>query len=96
MTKEDLDQLFKNFNLKEFYLGELIKKPDVEGCVLMNNVWYLYSTDNLANITYTGPFRNDSIVYACALRLNLSKHFKKYKFSKDDRHIYMHNHYRES
>ena len=42
----------------------------------------------------TGPFSEKGIVYACAMMLHQASGLEEYRFSDEERSIYIHSHYR--
>ena len=78
---------------EDFRIGEYIRKPNCQGCFPHGDGWFLYRIDEHNNPQITGPFSEKSIVYACALMLHQTSGLGKYRFSDEDRSIYIHNHY---
>lgn len=93
---DELINLFesKNVNMDGFVIGKVLTKPGLEGCILVDQGWFLYSVDDWGNVIYTGPFSGKSIVYACAIRLHSSKLFPEYKFGEKELSILFHSHFR--
>lgn len=81
--------------LKNFSIGEKKTSPDQKGCYATENGWYLYEVDDHAQCVICGPFDDNAIVYACALKLHISKQFQEYRFSDQDRETYLHVHIHE-
>ena len=79
---------------ENFYIGEYVRKPNCQGCFPIGDRWYLFRIDEHNTPQITGPFRQQGIVYACALMLHQTSGLGKYRFSDEDRSIYIHNHYR--
>lgn len=68
--------------------------PNTQGIFKKQDNWYVYQTDERNNVDIIGPFDKNEIIYATAISLHLSDHFKEYEFSKDARNRYIHNHFR--
>lgn len=79
---------------KDFCTGEFVRKPNCQGCFPMGKDWYIFRIDEQNTPQITGPFRQEGIVYACALMLNQAAGLEEYRFSEEERSIYIHNHYR--
>ena len=77
-----------------FRTGEYIRKPDSLGCFPHGDGWFLYRIDEQNNPQITGPFSEKGIVYACALMLHQASGLEEYRFSDEERSIYIHQHYR--
>lgn len=76
-----------------FCRGEFVHKPNSQGCFPMGEAWYIYRIDEKNTPQITGPFSQKGIIYACALMLNQSAGLEEYRFSDEERSIYIHNHY---
>ena len=79
---------------KDFFMGEYVRKPNCQGCFPMGEAWYIYRTDEKNIPQITGPFTQKGVIYACALMLNQSAGLEEYRFSDEERSVYIHNHYR--
>ena len=79
---------------KGFCTGEYIHKPNCQGCFPMGEEWYIFRIDERNTPQITGPFRQEGIIYACALMLNQAAGLEEYRFSEEERSYYIHNHYR--
>ena len=76
-----------------FCTGEYVQKPNCQGCFPMGAAWYIYRIDEKNTPQITGPFSQKGIIYACALMLNQAAGVEEYRFSGEERSIYIHNHY---
>ncbi len=76
-----------------FSIGEYIRKPNCQGCFPHGGGWFLYRIDEHNNPQITGPFSGNGIVYACALMLHQASGLEEYRFSDEERNIYIHHHY---
>ena len=76
-----------------FHIGEFIEKPNQSGCFKRNEEWYVYETDEKNYCTFCGPFTIKGIIYACGMKLHISKDMKGYRFSEEEFKIYLHNHF---
>ena len=54
---------------------------------------YLYRIDEHNTPQITGPFGQQGIVYACAMMLHQAAGIEDYRFSEEERSIFIHNHY---
>ena len=79
---------------EDFRIGEYVRKPNCRGCFPKGEAWYIFRVDERNTPQITGPFRPEGIVYACALMLNQSAGLEEYRFSEEERSVYIHNHYR--
>ena len=79
---------------EDFRIGEYIRKPNCQGCFPHGDRWFLFRIDEHNNPQITGPFSEKGIVYACALMLHQTSGLEEYRFSDEERSIYIHNHYR--
>ncbi len=70
--------------------------PNTQGVFKKLDKWYVYQIDERNNADISGPFNEDEIIYAIAISLHLSDHFKEYEFSKDARNRYIHTHFRST
>ena len=90
ILKKDLD----NKELKSLYANQIVKKPDAQGFIQIENMWFLYGNqDERGNITFNGPFDDSALIYAIAKIFCKSSLFKSYKFSEKYYNIFLHNHY---
>ena len=76
-----------------FRTGEYIERPNCQGCFPHGDGWYIFSIDEHNNPQITGPFSEKGIVYACAMMLHQSSGLAEYRYSDEERTIYIHNHY---
>ena len=76
-----------------FLTGEYARRPNCQGCFPHGDGWYLFRIDERNNPQITGPFSEGGIVYACALRLHQASGLEDYRFSEEERSIYIHRHY---
>ena len=51
-------------------MGEYVRKPNCQGCFPMGEDWYIFRIDERNVPQITGRFRQEGIIYACALMLN--------------------------
>ena len=79
---------------EDFCAGEYIRKPNCQGCFPHGDGWFLFRIDEHNNPQITGPFSEKGIVYACALMLHQASGLEEYRFSDEERSIYIHHHYR--
>lgn len=80
-------------SLVEFHVGEFIQKPNQLGCFKRNEKWYMYESDEKNFCTFSGPFNLKGIIYACGMRLHISKHLKEYRFSESELESYLNNNF---
>lgn len=95
-VKEEFARLEKEGRLAlpaDFCIGEYVRKPNCQGCFSVGEKWYIFRIDERNTPLITGPFRQKGIVYACALMLNQAAGLEEYRFSEEERSIYIHNHY---
>lgn len=78
---------------KDFYVGEFVRKPNCQGCFQKEKNWYLFRIDERNDPQITGPFSRQGIVYACAMMLHQTSKLEEYRFSEEERSVYIHNHY---
>lgn len=96
-VREEFARLEKEGRLAlpaDFCVGEYVRRPNGRGCFPVGEKWYLFRIDERNNSQITGPFRREGILYACALMLNQSAGLEEYRFSEEERSVYIHNHYR--
>ena len=79
---------------ENFSTGKYVRKPDGLGCFLHGGGWFLYRIDEHNHPQITGPFSEKGIIYACALMLHQASGLEDYRFSEEERSIYIHDHYR--
>lgn len=77
-----------------FYVGEFVEAPNTLGCFQRYKKWYLYEVDEKNSCTFTGPFSLNGIIYACALKLGISKELEEFRFENEEFSIFIHNHFR--
>ena len=77
-----------------FFTGEYVRRPNCQGCFPHRDGWFIFRIDEYNNPQITGPFSEKGIVYACALMLHQTSGLDEYRFSDEERSIYIHNHYR--
>lgn len=77
-----------------FYVGEFIESPNNLGCFIRDKKWFLYEVDEKNYCTFTGPFSLNGIIYACALKLGISKELEEFRFKNEEFSIFIHNHFR--
>ena len=77
-----------------FVIGKISSRPNDLGCVEINNAWYVYRVDDRGGCSFTGPFNDKAIIYACALRLHVAEQFAEYEFSDEEADIFMDTHLR--
>ena len=95
-VKKELTRLAKEGRLtfpEDFSVGEYVRKPNCQGCFSIGNRWYLFRIDEYNTPQITGPFRQQGIVYACALMLHQAAGLEEYRFSEEEQNIFIHNHY---
>ena len=95
-VKKEFARLEKEGRLllpEDFHIGEFVRKPNCQGCFCEGKEWYIFRVDEQNNPQITGPFRKQAIVYACAMMLHQSSCLEEYRFSEEERSIYIHNHY---
>lgn len=99
---EDIETIKKNLEdnigenidkLARFHIDELVELPNQLGCFKREDKWYIYETDEKNFCTYCGPFSLKGIVYACAMKLHVSKQLKEFRFSEEEFNVYLHNHF---
>ena len=78
---------------EDFCAGEYVRKPNCQGCFPAGDRWYLFRIDEHNTPQITGPFGQQGIVYACAMMLHQATGLEGYRFSEEERSIYIHNHY---
>lgn len=97
MTKNDLVRILgqdlDSKELQQLYIDELVREPGAKGCINVNGNWFIYGgQDERGNISFTGPFFENEIIYACSWLFKKEDLFEEYKtdefFPK-----YMHNHF---
>lgn len=96
-VEKELTRLVKEGRLtlpKDFCIGEYVRKPNCQGCFSTGDRWYLFRIDEYNTPQITGPFRQEGIVYACALMLHQAAGLEEYRFSEEERSIFIHSHYR--
>ena len=93
VDKTTLQNLFSYHIKDNFNIDILVKSPGEQGCIFVKDGWYLYEVDDKCDVTYTGPFKEKAIIYAIAIKLNVSDSFKEYEFSGKDKQIYLHRHF---
>ena len=76
----------------DFFIGEYVRKPNAQGCFLHGDGWFLFRIDEHNQPQITGPFSEKGIVYACALMLHQASGLEEYRFSEEERSIYIHRH----
>ena len=77
---------------EDFIIGEIYRKPNVRGCTIINGAWYIYRVDDWGGCRFTGPFSDRAIIFACAIKLHAAKSFEDYKFSEEEKAIFIHTH----
>lgn len=77
---------------EDFIIGEIYRKPNVRGCTMINGAWYIYRVDDRGGCRFTGPFSDRAIIFACAIKLHAAKSFEDYKFSEEEKAIFIHTH----
>ncbi len=95
-VKKELIRLKKEGRMifpEDFYVGEYVRKPNCQGCFPIGDRWYLFRIDEYNTPQITGPFRQQGIVYACALMLHQAAGLEEYRFSEEERSIFIHSHY---
>ena len=96
-VKKEFNRLIKEGRLRipdHFYIGEYVRMPNCQGCFPMGDGWYIFRIDDHNAPQITGPFRREGILYACALMLHQSAGLEEYRFSEEERSIYIHRHFR--
>lgn len=83
----------ENGDISSIHIGEFIDVPNQLGCFIRKGKWYMYETDEKSICTFNGPFNEKGIVYACAIRLNMSKKLMEYKFTEEEFDIYLYNNF---
>ena len=78
---------------ENFYIGEYVRKPNCQGYFPVEGKWYLFRVDEHNTPQITGPFRREGIVYACALMLHQAEGLEDYRFSEEERSVFIHKHY---
>lgn len=74
---------------KDYHCGEFVHWPNQRGFFEYADKWFVYNHDERNFCTITGPFGNNSIIYACAIELHIpSEVVEEYKFSVDEMKIY--------
>lgn len=73
---------------------DYIDKPNAMGTLQIKDKWFIYESDEKNIKSFTGPFNEQDIVYACAKMLHKSKHFEEYRFSNEAKRIYINAHYK--
>lgn len=76
-----------------FHVGELVEKPNQCGFFMKNSAWYIYRIDEKNLCTITGPFNEKAVVFACAKLLHAEKQFEVYRFTEEERDIYIEKNY---
>ena len=97
MVKREFARLEQEGRLvlpEDFHTGEYVRKPNCQGCFPMGEKWYVFRIDEYNVPQITGPFRQEGIIYACALMLHQTAGLEEYRFSEEERSNYIHNHYR--
>ena len=79
---------------EDFHAGEYVRKPNCQGFFPKGKGWFIYRTDERNSPLITGPFTRQGIVYACAMMLHQASGLEEYRFSEEERSIYIHNHFR--
>ena len=79
---------------EDFITGEYIRKPNCRGCFPHGDGWFIFRIDEYNNPQITGPFSEKGIIYACAMMLHQASGLEEYRFSDQERSIYIHNHFR--
>ena len=95
-VKEEFTRLTKEGRLtlpEDFCTGEYVRKPNCQGCFPIGDRWYIFRTDEHNIPQITGPFCQQGIVYACALMLHQAAGLEEYRFSEEERSIFIHSHY---
>ena len=95
-VKKEFTRLAKEGRLtfpENFYTGEYVRKPNCQGCFPAGDRWYLFRIDEHNTPQITGPFGQQGIVYACAMMLHQAAGLEDYRFSEEERSIFIHNHY---
>ena len=75
-----------------FVIGNISRRPDSAGCTVIKGGWYIYTVDARGGCIFTGPFGDKAIIFACAKEMRVAKLFDEYRFSEDERYMYMHVH----
>jgi hypothetical protein len=95
-VKDEFNRLAKEGLLifpEDFCAGEYVRKPNCQGYFPVGDRWFLFQIDEHNTPQITGPFRQQGIVYACALMLHQAAGLEDYRFSEEERSIFIHNHY---
>lgn len=98
MTNNQLIEILKlglsEEELKKLVIGDVIRRPGIQGCFQLGKKWFLYDgQDELGNIDFIGPFNDKAIVYAIAIKFYKTSNFKKYEFLEEEMDVFCDNHF---
>ena len=93
IIRKTLENKLNPKEMSDFYIGEIVYKPNACGCISINNSWFIYKKmDEYCYLSLSGPFFENEIIYACSWLLKKEELFEEYK-TEDFFQKYMHNHF---